>query len=677
MIIEKVELRNFRSHLNSEVHFDRGINVIIGENGAGKTSILEAINFSLFGKKTPMRINISELTTRGAEDEGMEVSLTFQANAKKFRVTRGRGKTNTDKLYQDEALLTGDEKEGQTTKEIEKNIHMDAKLFSNSVYIKQGEIDALISLEPAKRKALIGKLIGTEDLEIAWDEMRGLINEYEDRIEGDIPRDIKEAEGSLVAHKEEIKEYGTRLKEIDGTIHEKAGALESSKTKVRSLKELSDARILYERLATDYRTLKEALDSKNRALEERFLKASSILQKKVENYGELEEVYNERKTALEGEREALTENAMKIKGRWDEKRAVEAEVKKAVSELRKAEDKCPVCGSKLDEKHKERVFKEYQDELSKLGEAMNGLEEELKGYQEKLEGMEKRLKCFEQVDLREIKSFGERKEELEGNMAKLEGELGDIRDSFTEKTGKLGLKELGELSWDERFSRVGEILGSLEKAVEDISREISDLREQWGRMETGKNMTEKAVQELEEKLKELKAKERENEKLTRFVAFLKKLRLLFDKDHLQKELRIRHKPRIEKYTREHFDKFNLPYTDICLTEDYNITVFDTKGEKNADMLSGGEKIAAALALRFGIANDLLESASAMELIILDEPTIHLDEQRRLDLVEIVKKLSSIPQTIVVTHDREFESAADKLILVQKSDGASCVDYRGG
>ncbi|MEE9474201.1 MAG: hypothetical protein V3V36_00865, partial [Candidatus Hydrothermarchaeaceae archaeon] len=62
----------------------------------------------------------------------------------------------------------------------------------------------------------------------------------------------------------------------------------------------------------------------------------------------------------------------------------------------------------------------------------------------------------------------------------------------------------------------------------------------------------------------------------------------------------------------------------------------------------------------------------MELIILDEPTIHLDSQRRRDLVEIIKKLSSIPQTIVVTHDKEFEQAADRLILVEKVRGISKV-----
>ena len=48
MIIKSIKLQNFRSHSNTELNFDTGISVLIGENGAGKTSILEAISFALF-----------------------------------------------------------------------------------------------------------------------------------------------------------------------------------------------------------------------------------------------------------------------------------------------------------------------------------------------------------------------------------------------------------------------------------------------------------------------------------------------------------------------------------------------------------------------------------------------------------------------------------------------------
>ncbi|MFQ5815947.1 MAG: AAA family ATPase, partial [Candidatus Hydrothermarchaeaceae archaeon] len=218
MIIEKVELRNFRSYEDAVVEFDRGVNVIVGENGAGKTSILEAVYFALF-RETPRRVKISELISRGAEGKGMMVALTFQANGKRLRVERTRGKANTDKLFQDGTMITGDEKESQTTREIEGSIHMDPKLFTNAVYIRQGEIDALLSLDPAVRKKLMGRLIGTEDLENAWNDMPELIKVFDMRLEEDIERKVEdigqkisEAESMIESLSEESSRINALLK---------------------------------------------------------------------------------------------------------------------------------------------------------------------------------------------------------------------------------------------------------------------------------------------------------------------------------------------------------------------------------------------------------------------------------------------------------------------------------
>jgi len=48
-MIKRVRLKNWRSHYDTDLRFDEGTNVIIGINGAGKSSVLEAIFFALFG----------------------------------------------------------------------------------------------------------------------------------------------------------------------------------------------------------------------------------------------------------------------------------------------------------------------------------------------------------------------------------------------------------------------------------------------------------------------------------------------------------------------------------------------------------------------------------------------------------------------------------------------------
>ncbi len=87
MILEKVKIEDFRSHRLTDLSFNEGITVIIGGNGSGKTSILDAINFALF-KQKPEKVNMDDIIRRGSRET--KVTVIFHANGRKFKVVRGR-----------------------------------------------------------------------------------------------------------------------------------------------------------------------------------------------------------------------------------------------------------------------------------------------------------------------------------------------------------------------------------------------------------------------------------------------------------------------------------------------------------------------------------------------------------------------------------------------------------
>ena len=178
------------------------------------------------------------------------------------------------------------------------------------------------------------------------------------------------------------------------------------------------------------------------------------------------------------------------------------------------------------------------------------------------------------------------------------------------------------------------------------------------------------IKELGEKIQMANEFQQEYNDVKDYVNLLNHIRDLYNKNGIQKDLRNISKPLIQKYTKEFFNEFNFNYSDLTLDEDYEVTVYGPEGESSMSMVSGGEKIAIALALRLGITQAL--SKGELDTILLDEPTIHLDSSRKHELINLLKDMSLLPQMIIVTHESQLENAADNLIKVEKENGISNV-----
>ena len=247
-----------------------------------------------------------------------------------------------------------------------------------------------------------------------------------------------------------------------------------------------------------------------------------------------------------------------------------------------------------------------------------------------------------------LSSYEENKEELKLRVLEIERLNQAIKNSLYDKEAYEKIKLLEEST-------------SLR-----IEKSKTDVSETFGKIK----MILARIKEIEESLKVNKAYKEELKSTEKFLKLLNNIRSLYGKDGIQKILRNASRPIIQKNTKEFFEKFNFQYSDLILKEDYEISLFGPEGEAKLDMVSGGEKIAIALALRLGITQAMANGS--IESILLDEPTIHLDDYRRKELIQLLRSISVIPQMIIVTHDEDLESAADHIFKVEKVNGLSSV-----
>ena len=178
------------------------------------------------------------------------------------------------------------------------------------------------------------------------------------------------------------------------------------------------------------------------------------------------------------------------------------------------------------------------------------------------------------------------------------------------------------------------------------------------------------VKDLREKIEIASIFQQQYNDISDYINLLNHIRSLYSKNGIQKDLRNISRPLIQKYTKEFFNEFNFDYSDLTLDDEYDVTVYGPEGESSMSMVSGGEKIAIALALRLGITQAMANGE--LDTILLDEPTIHLDTSRKHELINLLKDMSLLPQMIIVTHEAQLENAADNLIKVEKENGISKV-----
>ena len=164
MRLNSLRLCNFRQHSDSFISFDTGLTGIIGANGSGKTTILEAIAWALYGQDAARGKKETIRSLRAGPGAKVKVELDFELGGHRYRVERGL--THAE-LYLDGAdapvanSLTG------VTDMLRRRLGMSREEFFNTYFTGQKELDVMAAMAPSERAQFLSRVLGYERLRIA------------------------------------------------------------------------------------------------------------------------------------------------------------------------------------------------------------------------------------------------------------------------------------------------------------------------------------------------------------------------------------------------------------------------------------------------------------------------------------------------------------------------------
>ncbi len=169
MQINRVRLRNFRQHEDTELELGAGLTGIIGPNGAGKTTILEAIAWAMYGMPAA-RGSRDTIRRRGAgQRERVEVELDFALGPHHYRIVRA---LNGAQLFQDGDPSPIANSLGSVTDRVTRLLGMTREEFFNTYFTGQKELAVMAAMSAPERAQFLSRVLGYDRIRAAQDRLR-------------------------------------------------------------------------------------------------------------------------------------------------------------------------------------------------------------------------------------------------------------------------------------------------------------------------------------------------------------------------------------------------------------------------------------------------------------------------------------------------------------------------
>ncbi|MFH1337103.1 MAG: SMC family ATPase, partial [Candidatus Zixiibacteriota bacterium] len=184
MQLRSIRLENYRRFKSAEMEFPDGIVGIIGNNGAGKSTLMEAIAWALFGTDASRTSKDQIKSIFARRSDPCRVILGFEMNGDNYQVVRElKGASHT----MDASVFVNKKPAARGNNPvndlIETTLDMDYQAFMTSFYAKQRELNALSDYQPYKRKELLARMLGIENVDAGLKSLRADKRELELKLD--------------------------------------------------------------------------------------------------------------------------------------------------------------------------------------------------------------------------------------------------------------------------------------------------------------------------------------------------------------------------------------------------------------------------------------------------------------------------------------------------------------
>ena len=691
MIPIRLELTNFLAYKNPAPLDFTGIHVAVltGENGAGKSSLLDAMTWALWSRARAKTDN--ELVHQGQTE--MRVEFTFALGDQIYRVIRarrvGRGAGSVlDFQIQNDAGKWASIAEAtipKTQEKIIRTLRLEYDTFVNSAYIMQGKADEFTGKRPTERKQVLADILGLQEWERYEERAKEKIKSVEkdiagleallNEIEGELAR-RDEYERELAEAKDKVIEVGVRLREAEAGWAQIDAARQAMIALERQLdaltKRIRDAEQELAALDTDLREAQSRADA---------VSISHQREAVQQRLAKLEELESERERVTETRR-ASGELAAQLRGQNEAARAEADGLKKRVETLQAAtEPRCPTCGQPLSEAERAKLVAELNAEVEARREAYRQNQAQLKTLTDEQAALDKSLKQIGD-DLREkptlIKQLaelqtalvqaGEAKERIAG--------LGERRTRWQQAIEK-DRAERAQLDVQaEQYNAILRDSAAKQAALDRLRQEDTLTKAHMG-------AAQQKLAALDDLAKQRETKRAERNRLADDQGIYEELREAFGKRGVPAMMIEAAVPEIEAAAnalltrmtggRMHVRFMTQRETQAGETrETLDIQISDELGTRAYEMYSGGEAFRVNFAIRIALSQLLARRAGTqVQTLIVDEGFGVLDAAGRERLVEAINAAQSDFQRIlVVTHIDELKDAFPARIEITKGPDGS-------